>query len=223
MAAKLQRKLLMTSSHRFRLLFLGGIVVVISGLAFLTQLPEGTWPRLVQSFSVGQLLVGLALLPLAGFPISVLYVAVGARFGLGPGLVAAGLASLLHVCLSYPLARALRRPLLAIIEKAGWKLPSLDDTTMRPFTLLAALAPGLSYTLKNYLPPLAGIPFLTTVIIFLPIHLLTATVGLALGGVTMHFSWPLALGAVGYGAIIIWLTRHLARRIKAGRFQEQPA
>lgn len=204
---------------RRRMRVIGAVIVaaVVLGLAwFLHSLPDGSWSRTIERLPAAGLLLALVVLPLFGLPISVLYLAVGARWGVGVGLLITGAATMLHLVLSYPLGRAARRPLTKLLERAGWRLPHITPTAARPFCLWVALVPGLSYTLKNYVPALVGIPLRVAFPAYLPVHLATAVAGLALGGVTVRFSWPVVGAALAYGLFMIVLTRHLAHRLRSG-------
>lgn len=206
------------SPHQRRRLILAGILValVVAVAWIFHTLPDGTWKRMVNGLPLWELLTALVFLPLVGFPVSVLYVAVGARFGIAVGLVYTGLATVAHLCLSYLIGRHARRPLLAIIEWTGWSLPDIHPSGARPFALWLALVPGLSYSLKNYMPALVGLPFRASFTCYLPVHLMTAIIGLALGGATMKFSWTLVAAVAVYAGFMTWLTRRLARRLKSG-------
>jgi uncharacterized membrane protein YdjX (TVP38/TMEM64 family) len=189
--------------------------MIVIGCGLFAKFGGHYWKEAISNLPAAVLLLCLALLPLTGFPVSLMLVAVGARFGFWPGLAAAAVAIPIHLCLSYPLSGLFRRPITALVTKAGWTLPTLDRKTAWPFTTWLAFVPGVSYTLKNYTPPLAGVPFGIYFLAFYPVHLCTAVLGLLIGGATMHFSWLLAAGIVTYGIAIGILTKLLANRLRS--------
>ncbi len=189
--------------------------MIVVGFGLFAKFGGHYWKETISSLPAPVLLLCLALLPLTGFPVSLMLVAVGARFGFWQGLAAAAVAIPIHLALSYPLSGLFRRPITGLLTKAGWTLPKLDRKTAWPFTTWLAFVPGVSYTLKNYTPPLAGVPLRIYFLAFYPVHLITAVLGLLIGGATMHFSWLLAAGIVTYGIAIGILTKFLANRLRS--------
>ncbi len=186
-------------------------------IAFVTATHLGggdRWKAMVENLSEPWLLLCFALLPLTGFPLTLLLLAVGARFGVMNGLCLTAAMTAVHLVLSYPVAKWVRRPVTSLLAKAGWTLPELDRRTTWPFSVWVALAPGLSYTLKNYAVPLAGTSFGVYFATFLPIHLATSTLGLMLGGATMHLSWSVGIGIAIYALVVALVTHWLAIRFK---------
>ncbi len=172
------------------------------------------WKTLVENLSQPLLLACFALLPLTGFPLTLLLLAIGARFGIINGLWLTAAATAVHLFLSYPIAKWVRRPVTSLLAKAGWTLPQLDRRTAWPFSVWVALAPGLSYTLKNYAAPLAGASFTVYFASFFPIHMATSMIGLMLGGATMHLSWSVGAGIALYALVVALVTHWLAIRLK---------
>ncbi|ATC62725.1 hypothetical protein CMV30_01385 [Nibricoccus aquaticus] len=198
------------------------IIAVALGIAalfaVLTHFGGGArWKEAMDALPAAALLACFAVLPLTGFPVTLLLLAVGARFGFWPGLAATAAATAFHLVASYPLSKVVRRPVTALLEKAGWSLPQLDRGSAWTFSTWLALAPGLSYALKNYTPALAGVPFAIYFLSYYPIHVITSVLGLLIGGATMNFSWPLAFGVLAYGIIMAVLTKMLATRLRENR------
>jgi uncharacterized membrane protein YdjX (TVP38/TMEM64 family) len=198
------------------------IVVIAVGIAALfaviTHLGGGErWKETMNALPPAALLACFAILPLTGFPVTLLLLAVGAHFGFWPGLAVTAAATAVHLLVSYPLSGVFRRPVTALLAKAGWTLPRLDRRSSWPFSTWLALAPGLSYALKNYTPALAGAPFTIYFLTYYPIHMITSVLGLLLGGATMNFSWPLAFGVLGYAIAMGVLTKILVARLRETR------
>lgn len=191
-----------------------GVGLIILFGAALRFAPLEEWKAWIQALPPVALFLAFALLPLTGFPVTLVLVATGMRFGFWPGLGATSIAIAIHLTLSFHLASFVRRPVNALLRRAGWEIPKLDERSAWPFSTWLALAPGLSYTLKNYIPSLAGVPFGIFFATYYPAHLATGIIGLLLGGVAMHFSWPLAAGIAVYIVAMALLTRMLARRFR---------
>jgi uncharacterized membrane protein YdjX (TVP38/TMEM64 family) len=194
-------------------------IVVVVGIAALfaaiTHFGGGArWKEWMEAMPPLPLFICFAVLPLTGFPVTLLLLAVGARFGFWPGLAATAAATVIHLLASYPLAGLVRRPVTLLLSKAGWRLPQLDRGAAWPFSTWLALAPGLSYALKNYTPPLAGVPFTIYFLTYFPVHMATSVLGLLLGGATMNFSWPMAAGVLVYAIVMGVLTKILADRLR---------
>ena len=201
--------------RRARLLLAVALALAGAGVAWvLYSLPEGSWRSWVDSLSVSTLLIALTVLPIFGFPISVLHIAAGARFGLGLGSVAVALSTLAHLLATYLLAQLLEGPLRRVLGVFGWHLPKVPAASAWPFGFWIALLPGVSYALKNAVPPLASVSLRVYIGTALPTHIATSLIGLGIGRATMEFSWPLAAGVAAYAAILAVLTRKLARHFR---------
>jgi len=194
------------------LTIVAAVLIVAAFGAALRFAPLDDWKAWIQALPPLALFLAFALLPLTGFPVTLVLVATGMRFGFWPGLGATAAAIAIHLTLSYHLAGFVRRPVNLLLKRAGWEIPKLDRRSAWPFSTWLALAPGLSYTLKNYIPSLAGVPFGIFVATYYPAHIATGVIGLLLGGVAMHFSWPVAAGIIAYIIGMGFLTRILARR-----------
>jgi uncharacterized membrane protein YdjX (TVP38/TMEM64 family) len=202
------------SQHRQRILVISLGIGIVLLFVLISRFGGSQWKEAMSALPAPALLLCFALLPLTGFPVTLVLVAVGARFGFGLGLAITAGAIAIHLSASYPLAGLVRKPVTALLKKAGWTLPKLDERTAWPFSLWLSLAPGLSYALKNYTSPLAGVPFGTYFLTYFPVHLCTSVIGLLLGGATMHFSWPLVFGVLAYAIGMGVLSRQLALRLR---------
>jgi uncharacterized membrane protein YdjX (TVP38/TMEM64 family) len=102
------------------------------------------------------MLAAMAILPVFGFPVSVVYLLAGVRFGpLWGGVVVASVTAV-HLLASYGIARSVfRRPLQRFIEKRHKRLPRIPDDEQAMVALIVALVPGPPYLVRIYLLALA--------------------------------------------------------------------
>ncbi len=159
----------------------------------------------------------MAVLPLTGFSVAVVYVVAGARFGpwLG-GAVVAGI-TVVHLLGSYWIARGfLRGPLERFLARRHHVVPHVTANAHAPVAVMAALVPGIPYFIRNYLLPLSGIPLRTYFWICLPIYVARSYVTLFLGDLSgdLTVQRVLILGAVLAAKLAIcgWILARLRRQ-----------
>ena len=198
------------------------VLAVGLGVGVLHLLPDGSWESRVSALPVIGLVLATAVLPLLGFPVTVVYLAVGGRFGVLGGLAVVAVCTLVHLLISFGLAHWAAPSLRRLFAVCGWRLPQARGDAVWPFACWMALLPAVSYTLKNLVAPCAGLPLRIYLGAFFPIHLAHAVVGLALGGVTIHFSWGLAAFVLAYAVALFALTRILVRRIRHAAPDRRP-
>ena len=124
----------------------------------------------------------MALLPIAGFPIAIVYLFAGARFGpLGGGLVVAAITAV-HLLGTYLIARSfLRAPLQRFIEKRHKHLPEIPEDEQAAVCVIATLVPALPYFVRNYLLALGGVKLKYFFMVCLPIYVARSYVTILLG------------------------------------------
>jgi uncharacterized membrane protein YdjX (TVP38/TMEM64 family) len=130
----------------------------------------------------------LTVLPLLGFPASVLHVAAGIRFGATLGLALVCLSILIQLVASYGLVRVWRPR----FERSRWlkKLRArIPDGAHASVSVFTVLLPGAPYAAINYVLPLVGVPLRTLLLCAWPLHTLRSTITVALG----HHSADLTL------------------------------
>jgi len=110
----------------------------------------GRWPSFI----------ALVVLPLLGFPLSVLALAAGLRFGFGPALLLLAPALALHLVFVYAAARRwFKLPLLRWLARYDFALPQAPAGESLSVALLVNLVPGPPYAVKTYLLALTELPF----------------------------------------------------------------
>lgn len=157
----------------------------------------------------------MALLPIGGFPIAIVYLFAGARFGpLWGGVVVAGI-TVIHLLGTHLIARSfLRAPLQRWIEKRQQRLPQIPEDEQAAVCVIAALVPGLPYFIRNYLLALGGVKLRYMFSVVLPIYVARSYVSILLGDMgsdpTKHKLFILlALDVVKVAicALVIWRLR----------------
>lgn len=164
----------------------------------------------------------LVVLPLAGFPASVLHLAAGIRFGATQGLLLVALSILIQLVASHTLVRWWRRtpgphPGLAALAR---RVPEAAHPAL---CVLAALLPGIPYSVVNYGLALAGVRLGTFVACTLPVHVVRASVVVLLGDQSDRLT-PARLAALGaYGLVILAASAWAYRRLRARLAGPPPA
>lgn len=165
---------------------------------------------------------GMALLPLLGFPLTPFYLAAGATFGAGMGLIGSTVAVSVNLSLSYLLARtALRGWVLAGLRRFGRELPELsarEEDAFR-FSLVVKLAPGVPASLKHYALAIAGVPFPTYLAVSMTFAMLYAVPLVVLGQSLLEHDVSVVAVSVatvaGLAAAAWWWHRRRTRREEA--------
>jgi len=154
----------------------------------------------------------LTILPLFGFPVSVLHVTAGIRFGVAWGLPLVALSILLQLLASYGLVHWQKEFFARKLKNLRNKIPPGAHSAVTLFTLLL---PGVPYFAKNYVLPVAGVPLRTYLLWCFPIHVARAAIAVIFGDQSDHLT-PLRLaGLLGYGAAVLAASWWAFRRMKA--------
>jgi uncharacterized membrane protein YdjX (TVP38/TMEM64 family) len=162
----------------------------------------------------------MALLPIVGFPISVVYLVAGARFGPVLGGVVVTVVTTVHLLGTYLIARSfLRAPLQRFIERRHAHLPEIPVDEQAAVCLIAALVPGLPYVVRNYLLALAGVRLRYYLGVCLPIYVARSYVTILLGDMTSDPSRTkiilliiVDILKVAICALVIWRLREHHRK-----------
>jgi uncharacterized membrane protein YdjX (TVP38/TMEM64 family) len=158
----------------------GAILAWHSGFDWqaLTRLLDGKLSRLGPAIVIPL----MALLPVAGFPIMIVYLVAGARFGPAVGgLVVAGVTSV-HLLLSYAITRSfLRAPLQRFLARRHRHFPQVEADEHAAVALIATLVPGLPYAVRNYALALAGVRLAVYFWVCLPVYVARSYVTIFLG------------------------------------------
>lgn len=163
----------------------------------------------------------MATLPLVGFPISVVYLVAGAKFGpvLG-GVVIAGV-TVVHLLGSSMIGRGvLRGPIERLLSRRKHHLPHVPQGAHASTAALSVLVPGLPYFSRTYLLALTDVPLRMYFAVCLPLYVAHAYLTILLGDAgTDPDRQTLVLLGIAYVlklaicALLIWRIR---RRFKIG-------
>lgn len=157
----------------------------------------------------------MALLPIGGFSIGVVYVVAGIKFGPVLGGVAVAAATAVHLVATHWICRSiLRAPLERFIQRRGHKLPHIPEGEDISVATMAALIPGPPYFARNILLALSGIRLRLYFWVCLPIYVIRSYVAILIGdlGTDLNARSISVLASVyavklGICAYLIWRLR----------------
>jgi uncharacterized membrane protein YdjX (TVP38/TMEM64 family) len=162
----------------------------------------------------------LVVLPLVGFPASLLHIAAGIRFGAAGGLAIVSLSILLQLLASYAAVHLWRKR----FESARWlrkvrdRIPQGAHASVCVF---AVLLPGAPFTAINYVLPLVGVPLRTFIFCTWPLHTLRSTITVLLGDQSDQLTATRLAVLLGYALLILSASWWTYRRLKS-RCGDQP-
>ncbi len=170
----------------------------------------------------------LVVLPLVGFPASVLHVAAGVRFGIPLGLALVWLSILLQLLASYALVHWRRR---FFERRFKWIRAKIPKGSHVPVTVFTMLIPGAPYFAQNYTLPLIGVPLRIFLGICLPMHSARSAIAVIFGGQSHQLTPGRILLMLAYVAVILTASWWALRRLKTtlgdqplgGNGRKQPA
>ncbi|RJQ71922.1 MAG: hypothetical protein C4519_19025 [Desulfobacteraceae bacterium] len=145
----------------------GALIVVIllaaAGLVYVAIEGRigGLWSDLIdEETHAATFIILFLILPVVGFPISVFLILLGAKFDPGPALLIMFSAMAVHQAITFPAGNTLLRPLIEkVLTRRNVSLPQFPKKGFIWPSIVFMAVPGLSYTLKNYILSLSGIPF----------------------------------------------------------------
>ena len=201
-------------------------VAVVATLAVM-QFAEIEWrevlrdvPAWLQQVNTPLALVLMATLPIVGFPVSAVYLAIGAIFGPAwGGLVVMGI-TLVHLAGTHVLARTLLRTRIERWRKR-WqqKLPVISQGDNISLVAMIIIVPGLPYVARNCLLAISGVPLRYLIGVGVPLYVARSYTTLFLGNLGSNHS-PRTLGIIGVifvaklavSALLFFRLRHHARK-----------
>jgi uncharacterized membrane protein YdjX (TVP38/TMEM64 family) len=182
-----QHALLFNDVTRSRTFWIFAALLVATGAAVALWLTftEFDWRQVtrgIERLDPLAVLPLMALLPVGGFPIVVVYLVAGARFGPVWGGVVVTAVTACHLLVTHAIARSfLRGPILRFVERRHRRLPEIPADEHAGVALVVALAPGLPYVVRNYLLALSGVRLRVYFWICLPVYVARSYVTILLG------------------------------------------
>lgn len=172
--------------------FVLGLAVAIGLVLLLTDLDMGSVRRGFERLNVAlerlnpaAVVPLMAILPIFGFPIGLVYLVAGARFGPLAGGLIVTVVTAIHLLGSYYIGRSfLRGPIERFIEKRHHHLPQVPADEQVLVCVIAALVPGLPYVVRNYLLVLAGVRLKIMFWVCLPIYVARSFATILLGSLS---------------------------------------
>lgn len=145
----------------------GAILIKLIGWEQAVQEGKRAWKIVFDTLSgagPGVFFAAMALLPIAGVPMSPFALSAGPLFGERLGtttIILLGLAAItFNLTVAYWLARRWLRPLLArLVERLGYKMPQIEKGDATDLIVLLRVTPGPPFFVQNYLLGLAEVPF----------------------------------------------------------------
>lgn len=170
----------------------------------------------------------LTILPLIGFPASVLHVVAGMRFGVPLGLALVNLSILLQMLASFALVRWQRKFFAARFKTVRERIPPGSHAAVTVFTMLI---PGAPYCAQNYVLPLLGVPLRIYLGIGLPLHAARTIIAVVFGDQSDQLTVGRVLLMLVYTVLVglasWWALRRLQAKLgdqpPAGNGRRQPA
>jgi len=160
----------------------------------------------------------VAVLPIVGFPVTVLQIMAGLKFGFWGGTAVITASMFCHLLGSYWMGTGiLRGPLARLLSRTKYRLPDFSPGQQNTIALLLPFLPG-SYTLKNYLMVLGGVSLRSLLCVALPVYAVRASSGIFLGDAAANPStwlFVVLIGArVSATAISAWILKRYGRGLK---------
>jgi uncharacterized membrane protein YdjX (TVP38/TMEM64 family) len=116
--------------------------------------------------------LAVTFLPYVGVPTSALYIVAGGAYGHWPALGWSWLGLLLNMIVGYGIGSWLRGPISRRLERRGYRLPEVPPNEHWRLILLIRILPGPPLVVQNLLLAVAGVPFLTYLLVSMPAQML---------------------------------------------------
>lgn len=213
------------TKNRRRWWLIGGLAAVALAIAALSA-AGFDWAKLQHSIEGlnGFLVFALmALLPVGGFSIGIVYLVAGAKFGPLLGGVTVAAATAVHLLLTHWISRSfLRAPLLRLLERRKHRLPDIPAGENAAISVMAALMPGVPYFARNYLLALSGVPLRVYFWICLSIYVVRSYVTIFLGDLSTDPSGSRLAVLVAVYIVKLGVCAYLIARLRR-RYKSRPS
>ena len=197
----------------------GALLVLLLCLWFLYSQRGNLNREALESFGQGLpitwFLLAFFLLPLCGFPMSVLLVLAGIRFGLGGGMAVVTAGMLFHHYVAFHLTHGwFRNRLRAFLERLGYGIPPIQEKHRVWFTAVFAAIHGPPYFAKLDLLALTDIPFKVYLWAGASVYILFSLIPVAAGSALAHFDPRWLYLILTLGTLLTYFGFWLKRRYR---------
>lgn len=160
----------------------------------------------------------LVVLPMVGFPASILHVVAGMRFGILLGLALVNLSILLQMLASFALVHWRKEFFAARFKSVREKIPPGSHVAVTVFTMLV---PGAPYCAQNYVLPLLGVPLRIYLGIGFPMHAARTIIAVVFGDQSDKLTVERVLLMLAYTALVGLASWWALRRLQT-KLEDQP-
>lgn len=205
----------MIRRNKWSLLAIAGLIAVAAAVGLSEEVDWSALRQSLETMDRGPLLALVAVLPLFGFSVAVVYLVVGAVFGGWLGLAVIAGATAVHLLGSHWIARSfLRAPVQRFLQRRKHRLPELPEGEEWTVVLMTALVPGLPYFIRNYLLALSGIPLRTYFWICWPVYVFRSSLVLFLGDFSGDFNLRRVVVLGSVLAVKVAICAYLIHRLR---------
>ena len=142
------------------------VILLVGAILGIVFFLSGTDLSRITAFIMGEnthplgFIVLFAILPILGFPIIPFFVLLGIKFGSTTGILLLFGGAALHMAVSFIVSQSFLKPLIMkLATRYHVTVPKIPEKRRVLFTFVFLVVPGLSYAMKNYILPIAGVPF----------------------------------------------------------------
>lgn len=198
--------------------WVSAVVIVAVLILFHREFDLKTVHGMAERMNGGLAFFLLTVLPLVGFPASVLHVVAGMRFGIPLGLALVNLTILLQMLASFALVHWRKKFFAARFKSVREKIPPGSHSAVTVFTMLV---PGAPYCAQNYVLPLLGVPLRIYIGIGLPMHAARTIIAVVFGDQSAQLTVGRVALMVAYTALVLLASWWALRRMQA-KLGDQP-
>jgi len=204
-----------TRKRVLRLILAVTIVAALVELLASEAVDLGAIRQWMQDLNAFVLILLMALLPLVGFSVSLVYLVAGAAFGGIAGFAVVTAITAVHLFGSHWLGTTfLRDPIARFLKARRVHVPEIPAGEERSISLLVVLTPGPPYFLRNYLLALSGSPLRLYFWIAWPIYVLRSCLVIFLGDSSTEMTTGRVMTLAGIFLLKISICAYIVYRVR---------
>lgn len=204
------------SVNRKRLLFFAASILALTVYLYWPgQLRQESLKQFGAALPTWLFLPAYLVLPLLGFPISVLLLASGLKYGFAISIMIASVGMAFHTFAAWHIAHGNHRLRLeAWLSQTRFDLPTIPERHQIWFTALFVTMPGLPYALKLYSLALTNLPFQRYMFIVWFCHVVNSVIFIGLGAAAGKVDSKLMIGLAFLAVLMLAISTWLKRRLE---------